>query len=362
MSVHPDRKSWRVRYRDSAGKQRSRTFARKGDAQTFDREMARRSQLGPALTAELDRHTMTLAGYVTGPWRAHAATLAQPTRAKYKWALDKHLTDLLDEPILTIDAAMIAAHQRRLLDGGCTPSTVREVIAKLSGILQIATEHGHIPSNAARAVRNVPADPSDEIDPLTPVELERLINGFDGRDRAITLLGGHLGLRPLEIRQVTWLWLADHTLTVARAHTKASARRARVIEVPAHTMRALKAWQLESGGRGSDPIIGEITANALRLWGYKRLRPAVKAVTGGRITDATVYTLRHTHASACHYVSALSLPDTLRRLGHSQQTHFLHYAHVIEALTGKHHASLDALIEAARVDPMFRHCSAEVDS
>ncbi len=80
MSVHPDRKAWRVRYRDASGRQRSRSFARKGDASTFDREMARRLQLGPALAAELDRQTMTLADYVAGPWRAHAATLAQPTR------------------------------------------------------------------------------------------------------------------------------------------------------------------------------------------------------------------------------------------------------------------------------------------
>ena len=96
-----------------------------------------------------------------------------------------------------------------LLDRGATPSTVREVIAKLSGILQIATEHGHIPANPARAVRNVPAEHGEEIDPLTPVELERLLDGLDGRDRAIALLGGHLGLRPLEIRQVPWTALGE---------------------------------------------------------------------------------------------------------------------------------------------------------
>ena len=76
-----------------------------------------------------------------------------------------------------------------------------------------------------------------------------------------------------------------------------------------------------------------MTANALRLWGAKRLRPAATAVTDGRITDATVYTLRHSHASACHYVSALTVPEICRRLGHSQQTHFVHYAHVIDAIS-----------------------------
>src|SRR5689334_1618685 len=139
MSIHKDRKSWRVRYRDASGRQQSRTFARKDDAKTFDREMSRRLQLGPALAAELDRRTMTLGEYVAGPWRAHAATLAKPTREKYAWALEKHLGELVDQPLITIDAPMIAAHQRLLLDREATPSTVREVIAKLSGLLPVAT-------------------------------------------------------------------------------------------------------------------------------------------------------------------------------------------------------------------------------
>ena len=80
-------------------------------------------------------------------------------------------------------------------------------------------------------------------------------------------------------------------------------------------------------------MVGAMTENALRLWGAKRLRPAVATVTDGRISDASTYTLRHSHASACHYVSTLTVPEICGRLGHSQQTHFLHYAHVIEAIS-----------------------------
>jgi integrase len=367
MSVHRDREAWRVRYRDAGGRQRSRSFSRKGDAVMFDREMARRLQLGPALAAELNRQTMTLADYVAGPWRAHSATLAQPTRDKYAWALEKHLAELVDEPLMTIDAPMIAAHQRLLLDRGATPSTVREAIAKLSGVLQIAAEHGQIPGNPARSVRNVPAEHRDEIAPLTPVEHERLLampiwpagphgrgrrenppEVLTNRDRAIMALGGYFGLRPQEIRKVPWTALSDGALTIGRAQTKATARRSRVITGPALGMRELRTWRLESGGRGAEPIVGEMTANALRLWGHKRLRPAVERVTEGRITDATVYTLRHSHASMCHYVSGLTLPDILRRMGHSQQTHFLHYAHIIDAFDGARYGTLDELIEAAR--------------
>ena len=357
MSVHPDRRRWRVRYRDASGRQRSRSFVRKGDAQTFDREIARRLQLGPTLAAELDRHTMTLADYVAGPWRAHAATLTQPTRVKYAWALG-YLAKLVDEPLITIDAPMIAAHQRLLLDRGASASTVREVMAKLSGLLQIATEHGYIPANPARAVRNVPVEHGDEIDPLTPVELERLLASLRGRDRAIAQLAGHFGLRPQEVRKVPWTALGDGTLTIGRAQTKATARRSRVIAGPAVAVRELRAWQLESGGRAAEPIVGEMTANALRLWGAKRLRPAVERATEGRITGATVYTLRHSHASACHYVRTLTLPVILRRLGHSQQTHFLHYAHVVDAIDEARYDDLDQVVGAARADRMFRQCSA----
>ena len=108
---------------------------------------------------------MTLADYVAGPWRAHAVTLRRQTREKYAWALDRHLVELLDEPLRSIDAPTIAGQQRLLLDRGATASTVREAISQLSGILQIATEHGHIPANPARAVRNVPADHREEVRP-----------------------------------------------------------------------------------------------------------------------------------------------------------------------------------------------------
>jgi hypothetical protein len=43
-----------------------------------------------------------------------------------------------------------------------------------------------------------------------------------------------------------------------------------------------------------------------------------KAATDGQVTAGATYTLRHSHASACHYVSTLSVPEICRRLGHSQ--------------------------------------------
>jgi integrase len=356
MSVHRQNGKWRVKYR-VGGRQRSRTFTRKGDADRFDAEARRRRELGPVLSAELDRSSLTLAEYVAGSWRSHAATFAPATRAKYAWALEKHLTELLDEPLLSLDVARLAAHQRLLLDHGASQSTVREVMTRLGGILQVAVEQGYLSANAGRALRKVRVDAMEEVRPLSPIELERLIASLTGRDRAIVLLGGHLGLRPLELRSVPWSALGEGTLTVGRSHTKASARRTRTLTVPDATARALREWRLQSGRPAEQtPIIGPMSANALRLWNVRRLRPTIAAATGGRIANATVYTLRHTHASALHY-SGFTLPEAARRMGHGGGLHLRTYAHVIESVSGQRYDDLDALIAAARAELAFPQSS-----
>lgn len=152
MSIHKEGSKFRVHWRAN-GRQRTRTFDRRADAARFDAEVKRRSQLGPVLAAELDRCAMSLDEYVRGPWRSHAATLAAPTRAKYAWALERHLSELRDEPLIALDVARLAQHQRLLLDRGATASTVREVLTRLSGILQVAVEQGHLNANAARAAQ-----------------------------------------------------------------------------------------------------------------------------------------------------------------------------------------------------------------
>ena len=151
MSVHKRGKKWQVKWREGE-RQRSRTFDRKGDADTFDREVNRAKQLGPRLLRELTAPTtITLREFVKTGFRARAATLDPKTRKGYVWALKGHLAELLDVPLTDLDVPRIAEHQRFLLDNGRTPNTTRKAITHLSGVLQVATEHGLIPGNPARA-------------------------------------------------------------------------------------------------------------------------------------------------------------------------------------------------------------------
>ena len=238
-----------------------------------------------------------------------------------------------------------------MIAGGATPATVREVLTRLSGVLQTAVGQGVIPVNFARAVRKIPADPIEEVKALAPAELEALIAGADGRARTIVLLGGRLGLRPGELRLAPWTAMDGDMFTLSRTIAKRTASRTRVLDVDAYTVRELKEQRLQAGRPAADaPMIGDMTANALKLWGARWLRPRIDKITKGRITDATVKTLRHSHASALHY-AGFTVPEAARRMGHGPGVHIDTYAHVIDAMAGARYDGLEALYAAARQRP-----------
>ena len=161
----------------------------------------------------------------------------------------------------------------------------------------------------------------------------------------------YLGMRPQEIRLAPWSALEDGHPIVGRSRTKATARRTRTIAVPAITAHELKAWRMQSGRPADDEsIIGEMSPNAMKLWMRRVLRPAITAAGGNG--DATVYTLRHSHASALHY-AGFTPPEAAARMGHGLALHWKTYAHVIKTMYGRRFPDLDALIGAARADLVF---------
>jgi integrase len=346
VSVHRYRdKQWRVAWRDSTGTQRNRIFDRKGDADQHDTAIRRAKQIGPRALRELEQESMTLRAFITGPWRMHAATLSQASRDRNHWAIKNHLAEILDEPLLEIDAARVLAHQTYLREHGRTDSTTHSTLVVLSGILQVAVGQTKIGANPVRAIRKVGAG-TPEVHPLTVEQLERLIDDLDGRDRALVVIAGHLGLRPGETRQVAWeAWDGDARLIVPSEIVKENARRTRSIEVPRMTAHHLRAWRLASGRPdASTPIVGPMSANAIRLWNRKNLRPATKRLFGRE--DVTLKTMRHTHASALHY-AGWALPAAAARMGHSVAVHVKTYTHVLEGLDGRRYPDLDALITDA---------------
>ena len=167
MSVHEHGGGYRVRWYQG-GRQHSKTFARRPDADLYDLEIKRAKALGPHIMRELQRGTQTFEEFIRGDWTDHAASLAPKTRAKYRWVLENHVGGLLSEPLAMIDGQRLARHQRQLLARGLRPNTVREILTALGAILQVAVDYGHIPHNPARSLRKVRRDPRKPIVVLEP--------------------------------------------------------------------------------------------------------------------------------------------------------------------------------------------------
>jgi integrase len=128
---------------------------------------------------------------------------------------------------------------------------------------------------------------------------------------------------------------------------------------PRATAHELRRWRLASGRPTDDElIVSRISAEGIKTWARRHLARQANAVTGR--DDITLYTLRHTHASLCHYVG-LTVPEAARRLGHSPTLHIATYAHVIDGLQGRRFDGFDPLIEAARADLVFRSSSVGAD-
>jgi integrase len=129
--------------------------------------------------------------------------------------------------------------------------------------------------------------------------------------------------------------------------------------VPRTTLQEFREWRLASGRPGEDqPIIGSISAEGLKTWARRHLSAAARETIGRE--DVTLYTLRHTHASLCHYAGP-TVPEAARRLGHSPPLHIATYAHVIDGLQGRRFDGFEDLLSRTRAEPAFRQRSVAAD-
>src|SRR5215207_7531336 len=117
MSVHRKGTKWSVRYRDG-GRNRSRTFDLRRDAERFDAEVTRRRQLGQL--AALDAGRETLDEFVIGVWApTYAITLAPKTRQHYANLYDCHISpELGDVSLRDLRAERVARWQAERLAAG----------------------------------------------------------------------------------------------------------------------------------------------------------------------------------------------------------------------------------------------------
>lgn len=186
---------WRVRYEDPDGRERSKSFARKPDAERFQARVAADLLRGTYLDPELGKISLR-------KW-AHIWLERQPVDDSTRERLDSRVKAIcagLGDMRLAQLAASPSAVQAWLNGAPVARTTLRGYKSTLSSICQAAVDDSRMARNpcAARSVR-LPPVPEQKAQPLGPVQLAAIRDALPARWQAMATAGASCGLRQGEI-------------------------------------------------------------------------------------------------------------------------------------------------------------------
>ncbi len=392
MSVRPvssgGRRRYEVRWREH-GRNRSRLFDRKRDAEILDGEIRRAKQLGPLAVGRLTTATPTLDEWIEQHWMPeHGANLEQATMLRYLSAWECHIASSLAEiPLSELTVRRLRTWQADLLEQGASSATIHKARTFLSSVLRHAAEAEVIPSNPLPLVRAPKAPQRDAVRPLTPTTIEAIRRGMllaqprevtassagqrprraytltgraehdRRRDAMIVSLLAYSGIRPGELRALRWRDVGENTLLVERAAApdgtiKATkSRRRRPVRLLRQLAQDLREWRFACGRPAEDALVipgikgGPWTKTDWENWCNRQWVPACRRAGLGTIPRP--YDLRHSFAS-------LLLADgrqplyVAEQLGHSPAVLHNTYAHLFAEYADRRQVDPECEIDRAR--------------
>src|SRR5687767_11728638 len=136
---------WRVRWRDEAGAERSKTFDRAADARAFEAKLRMLKRTGAL--ADMDAGQETLAEFVEEWWRVYAGpNLERATLRVYATLWNGHALPRLGAiPLRELTPQTIAHFRADLEQAGVGVEAIRKTMTMLQGVLQRAVEWGSVP-------------------------------------------------------------------------------------------------------------------------------------------------------------------------------------------------------------------------
>src|SRR5919197_3759111 len=138
--------SYRARYRDPAGRERSKSFARKADAERWLAEVQHAKTRGLWTDPRLGR--VRFADWLAA-WWATTTTLRPTTRARDETLLRRHaLPRFGDLPLAAIGQLEVRAWVAQLSAKGLAPATVVKTYQLLGKVLAAAVDAGYLAHNA----------------------------------------------------------------------------------------------------------------------------------------------------------------------------------------------------------------------
>lgn len=192
-------KRWRVRYLDVSGRERSKSFDRKSDAQQFLTSVTADVLRGTYIDPSAGR--MTLSVYAD-QWFTHQLHLKPNSRLMYESHLRNHIKPTLGEiPLANLqrsDVSTAVKHWSLTLSS----ATIKTVHAVLSAILNDAVADERIVRNVASRVP-LPRVEKRDFTPLTGGQVMAAADAISPRFRVAVLLAAGCGLREGEALGLT---------------------------------------------------------------------------------------------------------------------------------------------------------------
>ena len=351
----PDRPApWRARYWYVDGRQRSKSFGRKVDAERWLRSELAKVDRGEWVDPELgsvpwaDYSAKVLTGRVHLAARTIETDRVCHGRAS-PWIGDVPLSRLTPELLRQLMAELTAA--------GYAAETVSKTMRWVRLTLNQAVTDRRILSSPASGIR-LPKPRRSDMRLLDPFEVALLADALPDRYRSLPLVAAYSGLRWGELAglKVAHIDMLRRRLTVRSALIEAtgdvprlgapkSAASERTISLPKTVIETF-ALQLQK----YPPVDGVVWTTErgafLRRGSFGRIwRKAVSSSVG---QPCRVHDLRHTHAS--WLIAAGEHPKAIQtRLGHSSiQVTMDRYGHLMDGLDDRTADRLDAIAEFSR--------------
>ncbi len=338
---------WRARYRAPDGRERSRTFPRRSDAERFLSSVT--SAVVSGEWVDPDRGRLLVGAWVE-TWLAGRADLRAKTRAGYESVWRRCIAPRwADVPLGRVEHQAVAAWVADLA-ARYSASRTRQAYGVLRQALDAAVRDRRIPRNPAVDVR-LPRMPEQRKRFLSYGEVEQLAQcaGDDGllvRFLAVTGIrwGEATALRMQDIdlmrrRVRVERSLSDVNGALSFGPTKNNKRR----EVPLPRFLGDELAQVLAGRAPDALVFVSPEGQPLRAQNFRR-RVWLGAVERSGLDALTVHDLRHTAASLA-VASGASVLAVSRMLGHSAPSVTL------DVYAGLFESSLDALTD--RLDEAF---------
>jgi integrase len=318
------RTTYRVRYRDPAGAQRSKVFARKVDADRWLTENESSKAHGAWVDPAAGK---VLLGEWAERWYATTAALKPSTRHDYRALLDHQiLPAFATVPLTAVDTLAVREWVAGLLAGGLSVKRAGKALRVLSQLLDRAVEGKRLARNVAAGI-TLPKRQRPEMHVLTAAEVELLASVIDSRFATLVRFAAYSGLRPSELAalKVKRLDLLRGTVRVVEAAVEVGGRLewGSVKTHEARTVRLPRSLASEVGAHlAGRTVVPEDLVFTAALGGPLRatkfvpgyFKPALRAA--GLPGTVRFYDLRHTCASLLIREGA-SIKAVQRQMGHA---------------------------------------------